>query len=110
MASGRGDTEVVKLLLENGGEVNVKTTYGELTALMFASQEGHTEIVTLLLERGADVNVKSGRMPLFKGGEDAIAESRPKHLSGKDIVIAESEGEGEDRTMTFYWDRVFKNL
>lgn len=46
----------------------------------------------------------------FKGGEDAIAESRPRHLSGKDIVIAESEGEGEDMEITFHWDKIFKNL
>lgn len=46
----------------------------------------------------------------FKGGEDAIAESRPRHLSGKDIVVAESEGEGEDMKMTFHWNKIFKQL
>lgn len=42
----------------------------------------------------------------FKGGGDAIIESRPKHLSGREIVVAESD---EENNMTFYWDRVFKD-
>jgi nicotinic acid phosphoribosyltransferase len=46
----------------------------------------------------------------FKGGEGTISESRPRHLSGKDIVVAESVGQGEDMEITFYWDRIFKNL
>lgn len=46
----------------------------------------------------------------FKGGEDLIVESRMKHLSGKDIVVADSTGTGEDTVITVYWDRIFKNL
>lgn len=44
----------------------------------------------------------------FKGGKDAICESRPKHLSGRDIVIADSTGEGEELVITTYWDKIFK--
>jgi len=53
---------------------------------------------------------KNNTIVSFKGGEDAIAESRPRHLSGKDIVVAESEGEGEDMNIKFHWDKIFKNL
>ena len=42
----------------------------------------------------------------FNGGDDLVVEARPKHLRGKDIVIAESD---EDGNMTSYWDRVFKS-
>jgi hypothetical protein len=46
----------------------------------------------------------------FKGGEDTIVESRPTHLRGRDIVIAESIGEGDNMILTTYWDRIFKDL
>ena len=58
MASTNGRTEVVKLLLDKGAEVNLKNNYG-ITALFMASANGHTEIVKLLLDKGAEVNVKN---------------------------------------------------
>ena len=57
-AAERGRTEVVKLLLEKGADVNVKQIGTGATALIMASQGGHTEVVKLLLEKGADVNAK----------------------------------------------------
>ena len=59
MASANGHTEIVKLLLGKGAEVNVKNTDDGVTALFMASANGHTEIVKLLLDKGADVNVKN---------------------------------------------------
>ena len=50
MASANGHTEIVKLLLDKGADVNVKNTYG-ITALFTASVHGHTEIVKLLLDK-----------------------------------------------------------
>ena len=58
IASKEGKTEIVKILLEKGAQVNMQDTYG-LTALTFASQMGRTEIVKLLLGKGADPNIKS---------------------------------------------------
>jgi len=42
----------------------------------------------------------------FNGGEDFIAEARPLHLRGKEIVVAESDEEGN---ITTFMDRVFIN-
>ncbi|KAJ5552018.1 hypothetical protein N7535_000035 [Penicillium sp. DV-2018c] len=46
--------EVVKLLLDNGADINVAAGVG--TALQAASKNGHQKLVKLLLENGADVN------------------------------------------------------
>ena len=50
-ASWKGNRDVVKLLLENGAEVNAQGgEYG--SALQAASVKGNEDIVRLLLERG----------------------------------------------------------
>ena len=43
-----GHTEVVKLLLEKGAQVDIQDSSG-WTALMDAGLKGHTEVVKLLL-------------------------------------------------------------
>ncbi len=53
-ACSSGNTEIVKLLLEHGANVNQPDFFG--TSLHAACKEGHTEIVKLLLEHGANVN------------------------------------------------------
>ena len=72
-ASRDGYTDIVKLLIEAGADVNapaismffvINTVFGQkfgetlegFTALMAASEYGHTDIVKLLIEAGADVN------------------------------------------------------
>ena len=54
-ASGNGDLEIVKVLLENRANIN-KTDAKGGTALMFASANNYPDIVKLLLTRGANVN------------------------------------------------------
>ncbi len=56
VAAGEGHIEVVKFLLDNGADVNIKGTNGIDTALMSAAGGGHKEIVKLLIDKGADVN------------------------------------------------------
>jgi hypothetical protein len=53
MASMEGHTEVVKLLLEKGADVNAKRNDG-VTALYLAEQEGHTDTMQALLDNGAE--------------------------------------------------------
>lgn len=50
-------SEIVKILLENGSEVNLPDKNG-LTGLMVAAGRGYPDIVKRLLDRGADVNAK----------------------------------------------------
>lgn len=63
-----GDTEIIKLLLVRGADVNATENSIGATALAFASSDGHTEIIRLLLENGADINAKdiNGYTPLIE--------------------------------------------
>jgi ankyrin repeat protein len=72
VAAGSGHTEIVKLFIEEGADVNAVTRkkgippkdmdYG-WTALMAASGGGYLEIIRVLLEAGADVNPE----PTYRG-------------------------------------------
>ncbi len=53
-ASQIGNSEIAKLLLENGANVDARSEFG--TALEYASRDGHLEIVKLLVEQGAESN------------------------------------------------------
>ena len=54
-ASIYGHTGIVRMLLEQGGDVEAKDD-GGWTALIWASRNGYQEIVTMLLDKEADVN------------------------------------------------------
>ena len=51
LACAGGFSEVVKILLSNGADINL----GQSTPLMEASQEGHIELVQYLIENGIDI-------------------------------------------------------
>ena len=56
-AADQGYEQVVKLLLDNGADVNEQSGhYGN--ALRAASASGHEQVVKLLLDKGADVNAQ----------------------------------------------------
>jgi ankyrin repeat protein len=80
--------ELVELLLDSGGDVNVRCTEyprGGLSkpfdrVLFWAVEDCHEAMVDLLLERGADPEVTDdmGRPPLtyaVKGGNEAVVRS-----------------------------------
>ena len=58
-AASYGCTEMVRLLLAHGADVNVRAGEGAgyQTALKSAASNRHTEVVKLLLDNGADVDV-----------------------------------------------------
>ena len=56
-AAAAGHADVVKLLLENGGNVNQADMWGE-TALQLAEKNGHTDVVNMLRAAGAGQNSK----------------------------------------------------
>ena len=56
-ASGVGDLEIVKLLIEKRPDLNARDAQGT-TALIQASSNGRLEVVKLLLSNGADANVQ----------------------------------------------------
>ena len=57
VASRKGYTEMMKLLIDSGADVNAKTIKGK-TALMDAAFIGKADTVKLLLVMGADINAK----------------------------------------------------
>ena len=55
-AARKGDTAIVKLLIENGAEIDQIHKQHGSTALMFAAQNGHTKTVQALIDLGANIN------------------------------------------------------
>ncbi len=56
LAVHNGHTEVVKLLLDNGADINYKNERGA-TALVIAIEKENTELVTFLLNHGASLTI-----------------------------------------------------
>jgi hypothetical protein len=55
LAAQYGHTEIVRILLDEGDDVNTKDEHGD-TALIYAANNGHLEVVELLLQAGANMN------------------------------------------------------
>jgi len=67
-AARMGHTEVLKALLDNNANVNVRRPTDSVARLYIAAQNGHTEVVKLLLDNNADVNASrtnDGTAPLY---------------------------------------------
>ena len=56
IASGKGYSEVVQLLLEDGADPNIQNKDGE-SSLHRACHGGHVDIIRMLLDYGADCNI-----------------------------------------------------
>ncbi len=53
------DTEIVKLLLDHGADVNAQEKPSGMTALMNSVLKGQYEVAKILLEKGADADAKA---------------------------------------------------
>ena len=80
-AAWNGSTEVVKLLIDNGADLNHKSNHGD-TALMYAARDGHTDVVKFLIDNGVDLNHKNN------GGVTAlIYAARKEHTEVVKLLI-----------------------
>jgi ankyrin repeat protein len=59
IACDKGHTEIARLLIERGANVNARTADNGISPLHLSFRI-HTEIVRLLLERGADTRARDG--------------------------------------------------
>ncbi|PMB63909.1 Serine/threonine-protein phosphatase 6 regulatory ankyrin repeat subunit C [Beauveria bassiana] len=64
-AAGEGQDAIVKLLLEEGADIDAKDKDGR-TPLSWAAEQGHEDVVKILLDNSADADPRdySGRTPL----------------------------------------------
>ena len=77
-AARMGHTEVVKALLDNNANVNVRRSTDGITPLHIAAQEGRTEVVKLLLDNNADVNARctdNGSTPVYIAAHNGHSEA-----------------------------------
>ncbi|KAL5089613.1 hypothetical protein Trisim1_005306 [Trichoderma cf. simile WF8] len=65
-ATRNGQENVIKLMLDANGALEVRDREQGATPLIWAARNGHENIVSILLERGGDINAKDsyGRTPL----------------------------------------------
>ena len=85
-ASRNGDTEIVRLLIEFGADVNAKGSRGN-TVLYCAGGHGHLDCVNLLLRKSADREAQTELMEwLAQYPEDEryrpITETLSRHMTG----------------------------
>ncbi|RYE12762.1 MAG: hypothetical protein EOP34_10215, partial [Rickettsiales bacterium] len=89
-----GHTEIAKLLIAKGADVNIASRDGN-TALTWPAYYGYKEIVDLLIKAGADVNVvnKGGYTALISAasrGHTEIGELLIK--AGADVNVVDKDG------------------
>ena len=61
-----GDLKLVKSLIKNGANINLRDESYELTPLMWAAWYGRKKIVICLLQNNADSSLK-GKIPSYPG-------------------------------------------
>jgi ankyrin repeat protein len=79
LATVKGNSDVVQLLLENGADVNVVGTDSGCTSLHYATSLGHVDLCELLIRYGADTDAQTAKLetPLHlaiaKGHREVVA-------------------------------------
>jgi ankyrin repeat protein len=109
---GRGDSEMVRILIEGGADVNAKSNKGA-TPLTLAAEKGHVNTARLLLSHGANINEKNdfgntalmyaaefGHPELVKVFLNSRADVTPKDASGETaLMIAKRRGYRKIQTL-----------
>lgn len=98
MLSYYGEVEVIKMLLDQGVDINLMPEGGGLSALHWAVYNDHHQLMRFLVERGANVNLQAkgfyqGRTPLHytvSGGKYHMAEYLLTY--GADPLFKDLEG------------------
>ena len=83
------NTELARLLIDNGANINAKTTYGE-TMLHEAARGDSPDMVKFLLEKGLDVNAKTdmgGETPLHNTAEGGVLCDHKCHTKKVQLLL-----------------------
>jgi hypothetical protein len=102
-ACDKGHTEVVKLLLERGADVNVADSFYEATPVVWAASNGHAEVVKLLVAAGVDpagaigMAVQRDNVEVVRAVLDS-GKVKPESLSGT-LAAAKAAGKTEVVTL-----------
>jgi len=96
LAAAVGSTEIVKLLLEKGADLEHIDRGGESALIKAASGSFNLETVKVLLEKGADVNVKDGNgvTALMKAAMNACSRDMIRLLLEKGAAIGAKDKAG----------------
>ena len=92
LASLNGHRQVVKLLLNEKGDLNIQNNNG-WTALMIASQNGHQQVVELLLNEKADPKIQhdDGRSEVMAANENGHQQMPVELLSAPKCMTCNEE-------------------
>lgn len=82
IASEKGDFKKVLTCIRNGADVNYRSPYDSISALMYASQEGHLDIVKVLVYNGANPNARP-----YNGVTPLIAAATTNQVDVADYLI-----------------------
>lgn len=89
LMAGAGNLSIVKLLIENGADINAKDSYGIWTPLYSAVAGNHLEIAKYLVDKGAEINIKNDLAqwtPIYGAAEEGNFEI-VKFLVDKGVEI-----------------------
>src|SRR4026208_1835282 len=91
----KGDATRVKVLLEQGADVNAKSPYGA-TGLFFAADRGNMEVIRILIDHGADVKIKD----TFYGASAVTWAAMKSHADVIKLLLSKGAPDADDALMT----------